>query len=144
MNERPVKKECGITRFDGEGRSEDNIEIAVEAPLRINLNGKSFVTLQCTPEKLEDLIRGYFVSENVIKKIEKAEEFVSRLGFRQCRVRYFRDKVSVEVEKDRVLKAMELQEKIKTGLKEIGFPVIEIDPEGYRMGRMNLPEKNEK
>ena len=75
---------------------------------------------------------------DTLKKIEMAEEFIHKLGFYQCRVRYFGDKVTLEVEKDRVKDAFTLKEKILDGLKKIGFENIEIDPEGYRTGRMNL------
>jgi uncharacterized protein len=78
------------------------------------------------------------INEKILKKIEKAEEFIHELGFRQCRVRYFGRRVSIEVEKNRVHEALSMKEKIAAGFQTIGFATIEIDPEGYRTGRMNL------
>ncbi|MBN2534849.1 MAG: ATP-dependent sacrificial sulfur transferase LarE [Spirochaetales bacterium] len=82
------------------------------------------------------------IDKKVMRKIEKAEEYLHELGFDQCRVRYFGDRVSVEVEKNRVQEAMSLSGKIKKKLQKIGFFNSEIDPEGYRTGRMNLLEKD--
>jgi uncharacterized protein len=84
------------------------------------------------------------ISRDILMKIEKAEEYISSLGFRQCRVRYFGDKVSVEVDKAHVEKAMSFKDDIESQFKEIGFDTVEIDPQGYRTGRMNLLLNNEK
>ncbi|MBN2441325.1 MAG: ATP-dependent sacrificial sulfur transferase LarE [Spirochaetales bacterium] len=84
------------------------------------------------------------INKDILKKIEKAEEYLNSLGFTQCRVRYFGDKVSVEVEEDRVQEAMILKSNIESALNQLGFESVEIDPEGYRTGRMNLLLKNEK
>jgi FdhD protein len=40
--------------------------IAVESQLSVVLNGTSYVTLLCTPEKLEDLVLGHLLSEGII------------------------------------------------------------------------------
>lgn len=84
------------------------------------------------------------IDKKIVKKIEKAEEYIHALGFRQCRVRYFGDRVSIEVEKNLVQQALSIKDKMIAGLQKIGFDNIEIDPEGYRTGRMNLLLKNEK
>ncbi|MHC4660625.1 MAG: formate dehydrogenase accessory sulfurtransferase FdhD [Planctomycetota bacterium] len=64
---RDVKKKYRITTYrDGE-REETPAAVAVEAPVRIKLNGERFMTLQCTPNNLAELAYGYFVTEAVVK-----------------------------------------------------------------------------
>ena len=44
---------------------------------------------------------------------------------------------SVEVRRDHVEKLLEIEDEVKTQLKEIGFEKVEIDSRGYYEGRMN-------
>ena len=77
------------------------------------------------------------IEESVLRKIEQAEDYLRQFKFKQCRVRYINDEAVVEVDKIEVDKALELSEEIISNLKKIGFTSVIIDPEGYRMGRMN-------
>ena len=52
---RAVKADCKITKYKNGERTEVSVPVAVEAPVRIMLNGGQFITLQCTPGDLEDL-----------------------------------------------------------------------------------------
>jgi uncharacterized protein len=80
---------------------------------------------------------GVEIAELSLRMIEKAERFLKAQGFRQCRVRCFGEKAVVEVEKEKVRDALLLEAAIRKALIETGFKEVEIDPEGYRMGRMN-------
>jgi uncharacterized protein len=73
-----------------------------------------------------------------LRMVERAESFLIRLGFTQCRVRFIGEKALVEVEKNRVNDALNLKEKITHELYGFGFKEVEIDPRGYRKGRMNV------
>jgi pyridinium-3,5-biscarboxylic acid mononucleotide sulfurtransferase len=78
-----------------------------------------------TPEKLE--------------RVGKAEQALRALGFRQLRVRHFADRARVEIAPDelRRVDAEGLAARIEADLLALGFPAVEIDPRGYRSGRLN-------
>jgi len=78
-----------------------------------------------TPEKLE--------------RIGRAEQALKELGFRQLRVRHFADRARVEIAPDELprVHAEHLQADIELRLTALGFPKVEIDPRGYRSGRLN-------
>jgi pyridinium-3,5-biscarboxylic acid mononucleotide sulfurtransferase len=78
-----------------------------------------------TPEKLE--------------RIGRAEQALHQLGFRQLRVRHFADRARVEIALDELprVEAEHLSAPIEQALLELGFPRVEIDPRGYRSGRLN-------
>jgi uncharacterized protein len=78
------------------------------------------------------------IREESLRLVERAESFLIRLGFTQCRVRFIGEKALVEVEKTRVNDALNLKEKITHKLRGFGFKEVEIDPQGYRKGRMNV------
>jgi uncharacterized protein len=78
-----------------------------------------------TPEKLE--------------RIGLAEQALRNLGFRQLRVRHFSDRARVEIAPDELQRvhAEGLAPLIERELTQLGFPRVEIDPRGYRSGRLN-------
>ena len=78
-----------------------------------------------TPEKLE--------------RIGKAESALKALGFKQLRVRHFADRARVEIAPDELqrIEAEGLAPNIEASLLALGFPSVEIDPRGYRSGRLN-------
>jgi uncharacterized protein len=78
------------------------------------------------------------ISEESLRMVERAESFLIRLGFTQCRVRFIGEKALVEVERSRIDDALNLREKITHELCGFGFKEVEIDPQGYRKGRMNV------
>jgi pyridinium-3,5-biscarboxylic acid mononucleotide sulfurtransferase len=77
------------------------------------------------------------IDERSLKMIERSEIFLRSLGFLQCRVRCFGEKAVIEVEKEMVERALSLKSEIDRELLEAGWREVEIDPLGYRMGRMN-------
>ncbi|MBN1696871.1 MAG: ATP-dependent sacrificial sulfur transferase LarE [Spirochaetales bacterium] len=83
------------------------------------------------------------IHNDMLKKVERAEEFLIEQGFTLCRVRCFGDKALIEVEKTRVREARRILQKIESVLHEIGFREVEIDPDGYRTGRMNVFNEKE-
>lgn len=77
------------------------------------------------------------IKKEALQMVEKAEAYLVKIGFNQCRVRCFGDKAQVEVEKDKLKDALSKKYEIISALKEIGFKIVIIDPDGYRKGRMN-------
>ncbi|HEY9792275.1 MAG TPA: ATP-dependent sacrificial sulfur transferase LarE [Candidatus Obscuribacterales bacterium] len=72
--------------------------------------------------------------------VDRAEEFLHVLGFRQVRVRHHGTTARVEIdapELRRVIGNVPLQAQIITHLKSLGYQQVEIDPQGYRRGSAN-------
>ena len=85
---------------------------------------------------------GVEITEEKLSKIEKLEDFIKDLGFKQVRVRNHNEIARVEVGKDEVIKFLdddELRDKIVDKFKDAGFIYVTIDLEGYRTGSMNEP-----
>ncbi|MCD4669991.1 MAG: ATP-dependent sacrificial sulfur transferase LarE [Actinomycetia bacterium] len=74
-----------------------------------------------------------------LKMIDRAEEFIRSLGFRQVRVRYHYPIARIELDPADISRLIELPMRKKTvkRLKAIGFGHIAIDMEGYRTGSMD-------
>ncbi len=86
---------------------------------------------------------GEKISISKLVKIEKAEEYLHSLGFKQKRVRYQHPAARIEIEKDEIPKLAQnnLREKIVKQFKKMGFKYITLDLEGYRSGSMDEPKK---
>ena len=82
---------------------------------------------------------GLPVTPEKLTRIGQAEAVLRALGFRQLRVRHFDDRARVEIAPDELprVAAEGLAGRIEADLLALGFPVVEIDPRGYRSGRLN-------
>jgi uncharacterized protein len=82
--------------------------------------------------------------ENV-KTVERGEEALRALGFRQFRVRFHGKLVRIEVAKDELAAALtpEMAQRFVEIFKPLGFHYVTIDLEGYRQGSLNavLPDE---
>ncbi|MBN1523290.1 MAG: ATP-dependent sacrificial sulfur transferase LarE [Spirochaetales bacterium] len=78
------------------------------------------------------------ITPEALARIEKSEEYLKELGFRQCRVRHYDHKARIEVALDKVPEALSRADEIVTKLLGFGYTEIEIDPKGYRTGSMNV------
>jgi uncharacterized protein len=76
--------------------------------------------------------------ENV-KTVERGEEAVRALGFRQFRVRFHGKLVRIEIAKDELAIALtpEMAHRFVEIFKPLGFHYVTIDLEGYRQGSLN-------
>ncbi len=80
------------------------------------------------------------VTPEKLARIGRAEQALRELGFRQLRVRHFADRARVEIAPDelgRLSVEPALGAQIEELLLALGFPAVEIDPRGYRSGRLN-------
>lgn len=79
------------------------------------------------------------VTIETVKTVEKGEEAVRALGFRQFRVRYHGDLVRLEIAADELPKAMtiEMAGRFTQIFKALGFLYVTLDLEGYRQGSFN-------
>ncbi|HXE74935.1 MAG TPA: ATP-dependent sacrificial sulfur transferase LarE [Candidatus Xenobia bacterium] len=86
------------------------------------------------------IAHGIAVTEDNLKKVERAEDALRALGFRQLRVRYHgEDLVRIEVATEELPRALtpEMAAKIREALEPLGFKFITLDLEGYRQGSLN-------
>ena len=74
-----------------------------------------------------------------IKTVERGEEAIRQLGFRQFRVRFHGKLVRIEIAKDELATALtpEMAQRFVEIFKPLGFHYVTIDLEGYRQGSLN-------
>jgi len=74
-----------------------------------------------------------------LRRVERAEDFLRRLGFKQLRVRSHGNLARIEVDAARVCRLVrpELRQRVIERLKSLGFLYVTLDLEGYRTGSMN-------
>jgi len=103
---------------------------------KMNLNTHNKPAFACLATRIP---YGTKISKDLLKKIEKSEEYLISIGFNQFRVRVHNDGARIEVGKDELYKFFneDLLNKNNKKLKEIGFKYITIYMVVYVMGSMN-------
>ena len=74
-----------------------------------------------------------------VKTVDRGEEAIRALGFRQFRVRFHGDIVRIEVAPEELDRAMTLDmaRQFTAIFKPLGFHYVTLDLEGYRQGSLN-------
>ena len=72
-----------------------------------------------------------------LKQVSAAESFIRTLGFRGFRVRHHDDVARIEFPPEDLDDAFLQRDSIVAGVKAAGYHYVMIDPDGYRLGRMN-------
>lgn len=74
-----------------------------------------------------------------VKTVERGEEEIRALGFRQFRVRFHGDVVRIEIAPEELERAMNvgMARKFTAIFKALGFHYVTLDLEGYRQGSLN-------
>jgi uncharacterized protein len=82
---------------------------------------------------------GTAVTPAVLALVEAAEEAVRALGFREFRVRHVGDAARIEVAPGEMARLADpaLSEALRQAVRAAGYSRAEIDPAGYRRGRLN-------
>jgi uncharacterized protein len=82
---------------------------------------------------------GRTVTREVLEQVEKAEESLRQLGFRELRVRHHGELARVEIARAELPRAltMEMLDAITAALKQAGFQYVTLDCSGFRSGSMN-------
>ena len=118
------------------------VRVSFSEPLRkpcrsmvMNLKPRAFnpvVTLSRVSYGLE-------ITEQRLKQIEEAEDFLRSLGFVEFRVRHHGDIARIEVPAAQIqqITTEQTREKVTAGLKALGFKFITIDLQGFRSGSLN-------
>jgi pyridinium-3,5-biscarboxylic acid mononucleotide sulfurtransferase len=71
--------------------------------------------------------------------VERSEESLRRLGFREFRVRHHGELARVEIAHPELPRAltMEMLDAITEELRRVGFKYVTLDTSGFRSGSMN-------
>jgi uncharacterized protein len=82
---------------------------------------------------------GRVVTREVLQQVEKAEESLRQLGFRELRVRHHGELARVEIARAELPQAlaMEMLDAITAALKLAGYQYVTLDCQGFRSGAMN-------
>jgi uncharacterized protein len=98
-----------------------------DRPASACLSSRIAYGLEVTPERLAI--------------VEKGEEALRALGFRQFRVRHHDNLVRVEIAPEELARALtpEMARKLVEIFKPLGFAFVTLDLEGYRTGSFNAP-----
>lgn len=163
---RRVKYECGM-RFVVDGTNLDDlkdirhgdkaaVELGVRKPLleagitknEIRIFSKA-LGLATWDKPAYACLASRFPFHNAITKtgigrIEKAEDYMRKLGFRQVRVRLHDAIARIEVPEEDLNLGMRHKDQIIRKLKKLGFIYVALDLEGYRTGSMHESEPIDK
>lgn len=77
------------------------------------------------------------ISYEVMEEIEKAENYISELGFFNVRVRVHGDIARIEVDEKEIAKLVDYKDEIVKYMKKSGFLYVCVDLEGFRSGSMD-------
>ncbi len=82
---------------------------------------------------------GLEITEEKLKQVEEAEEFLRSLGLVEFRVRHHDELARIEVHAEDMSKLMEesCRQKVVEKLKELGFKFVSLDLAGFRSGSLN-------
>jgi uncharacterized protein len=107
-------------------------QLAREAGLRIWDKPAS----ACLSSRIE---YGRPVTREALAAVERGEDAIRALGFRQFRVRHHGDIVRIEIAREELPRALhpEIASEFTVIFKRLGFTFVTLDLEGFRSGSMN-------
>jgi len=79
------------------------------------------------------------VTAEILDVIERGEDALHRMGFRQVRVRHHGEMVRIEIAREELQRALtlEMASEFSSVFKALGFKFVTLDLEGFRSGSMN-------
>ncbi len=82
---------------------------------------------------------GTKIGKDNLSMVEKGEDYLNQIGFRQYRVRHHGEIARIEIEVSELHKALDSKiiKLIDDKFKEIGFKYVALDLSGYKQGSMN-------
>ena len=125
MSIRSPLREAGLTKAEIRAQSR-----------KLGLPTWSKPSLACLASRLP---YGDPITREAVGQIERAEQFLIRLGFSQVRVRHHGKTARIEIPPEEIesLLAPRTRRRVVKRLKEIGFTYVTLDLQGYRSGSMN-------
>ena len=82
---------------------------------------------------------GTEITKEILSMVDRAEELLRSLGFRELRVRHHGDVARLEVPAAELARAIDpaIRERLVQGLKALGYRYVALDLEGFRSGSLN-------
>lgn len=82
---------------------------------------------------------GRTVTREVLEQVERGEESIRQLGFREFRVRHHGELARVEISRSELPRALsiEMLDAIAAELRKAGFKYVTLDTAGFRSGSLN-------
>jgi len=79
------------------------------------------------------------VTREALAAVERGEDALRQLGFRQFRVRHHGEIARIEIARDEMARALtpEMAAQFAKTFKALGFKFVTLDLEGFRSGSMN-------
>lgn len=126
-------------------------ELSVISPLKASEMTKSDIRILSKEMKLKTWDKqafaclasrfpyGHKITKEKLSMVDKAEQILLDLGFRQVRVRHHGDLARIEVDGSEIARFFNenIMDKIYNDFKQIGFTYVSLDMKGYRTGSMN-------
>ncbi|MBZ5536814.1 MAG: ATP-dependent sacrificial sulfur transferase LarE [Acidobacteriia bacterium] len=102
----------------------------------LNLNTWDHPASACLSSRIP---YGMMVTVDKLEAIDRGEDALHRLGFRQVRVRHHGEIVRIEISPDEMSRALQLDMagEFTRIFKSLGFRYVTLDLEGYRQGALN-------
>jgi uncharacterized protein len=118
--------EAGLTKADIRA-------LAAEAGLRVWDKPAS----ACLSSRIE---YGRKVTREALEQVERGEDALRAMGFRQFRLRHHGDVARIEIARDEMERALSLEMfgRMSAEIKVCGFKYVALDVEGFRSGSMNV------
>jgi len=116
-------EEAGITKADIRALSRELGLITWDKP-----------SLACLASRIP---YGINISKPILSRINKAENILRELKFRQVRVRHYNGLCRIEVPKKDISRLVQQSQSLIDKFKKLGYNYITLDLEGYRTGSMN-------
>ncbi|HVJ04631.1 MAG TPA: ATP-dependent sacrificial sulfur transferase LarE [Candidatus Saccharimonadales bacterium] len=117
--------EAGLTKADIRA-------LAAEAGLRVWDKPAS----ACLSSRIE---YGRKVTREALEQVERGEDALRAMGFRQFRLRHHGDVARIEIAREELERALSLEMfgRMSAEIKACGFKYVALDVEGFRSGSMN-------
>jgi uncharacterized protein len=82
---------------------------------------------------------GHEVTDEALRRIERAETIVRELGFKVFRVRHHESVARLEIARSEMARALDpdINQRLVSGLKSVGYQFVSLDLQGYRLGSLN-------
>ncbi|MCS6777510.1 MAG: ATP-dependent sacrificial sulfur transferase LarE [Chloroherpetonaceae bacterium] len=80
---------------------------------------------------------GTRITPELLARLDRCEQVLRDLGFRQCRVRHHDTVARIEVEPGDLEQVLQHRQTILKHFREAGYAYVALDLEGYRSGKMN-------
>ena len=95
--------------------------------------------LPASPCLSSRVAHGVPVTVDTLSRVEKGENFLRELGFREFRLRVHGELARIEISPSELEKALDggFAREVSSAMKSIGFKFVTLDLEGFRSGSMN-------